>query len=355
MGQKFRSHPTISLPRWAESSARGAVLSSMVVGNGNDRFVGVESNTLGALCLAAVSAVTAATVVSCDDGELPVFASSSDPLIFDGGEDGPPDSDNTYAIPLPKKRFSHTELADLDRSVRAFGTTTGDATNERRGDKEERDEKLDGSTKSSKEGSPSGFLAGSNTPASHGKPDSDDQSSVTTQGTYFYRTHQIHSNKAEKFKLFAIPSSVDLGSDVAHLLGFNLHRLQIGNFADGESSVRIGESVRGKHVYVIASTTSTDAVMELLLVISAVRRASAKKISVVIPYFGYGRQDRKLKREQIAAADLTIMLEEVGVDHVMMLDLHENITRGFFPPKLPVDVSVRRTMRSARSVLWRMC
>jgi ribose-phosphate pyrophosphokinase len=109
---------------------------------------------------------------------------------------------------------------------------------------------------------------------------------------------------------------------------------------DGEIDIQLLESVRGKELYLIQSTCppTNDNLMELILMISAAKRASCKSVTAVIPYFGYARQDRKVvPRVPISAADVAKLIETMGVDRVISLDLHCGQIQGFFGPAVPVD------------------
>jgi ribose-phosphate pyrophosphokinase len=102
----------------------------------------------------------------------------------------------------------------------------------------------------------------------------------------------------------------------------------------------VKDNVRSKDVFIIQSTSPpvNENLMELLLMVSTMRRASAKKINVVIPYYGYARQDRKTApRVPISAADVARLLETVGVDRVILVDVHSGQIQGFFGPRVPVD------------------
>lgn len=141
-------------------------------------------------------------------------------------------------------------------------------------------------------------------------------------------------------KLFSGNGNLALSLEIAKTLGINLGKTTVGRFADGEVNVRILENVRGKDVYVVQPTCPpvNDNIMELLLMISTLNRASARRITVVIPYYGYARQDRKMQaRVPISAADIARLLEAMGVDRVIAVDLHCGQIQGFFGPRVPVD------------------
>ena len=141
-----------------------------------------------------------------------------------------------------------------------------------------------------------------------------------------------------KLKLFTGNSNPALAQRIADALGVELGNVTCKKFADGEVSVTFEETVRGCDVFLIQSTCCpvNDNFMELLVMIDACRRASANRITAVMPYFGYARQDRKARpRDPISAKLCANMLEAAGADRVLTMDLHANQIQGFFD--IPVD------------------
>ena len=139
-------------------------------------------------------------------------------------------------------------------------------------------------------------------------------------------------------KIFAGNSNPQLAADVCKCLGIKLGDAKISQFADGEVSVSIYETVRGSDVFIVQSTCGpvNDNLMELLVIIDAFKRASAGRITAVIPYFGYARQDRKAKsRDPISAKLVANLLTKAGADRILTLDLHATQIQGFFD--IPVD------------------
>ncbi|GEK90730.1 ribose-phosphate diphosphokinase [Alkalibacterium kapii] len=146
-----------------------------------------------------------------------------------------------------------------------------------------------------------------------------------------------HINKTG-VKIFAMNSNPKLAAEIAQEVGVELSKANIDKFSDGEISVNIEESIRGDDVYLIQSTNdpSNDHLMELLIMIDALIRASAGSINVVMPYYGYARQDRKPRpREAITAKVVANMLEHAGIDRLITVDLHAPQIQGFFD--IPVD------------------
>ncbi|WP_025729306.1 ribose-phosphate diphosphokinase [Atopobacter phocae] len=144
--------------------------------------------------------------------------------------------------------------------------------------------------------------------------------------------------KGSQLKLFALKSNQPLAKRMAQELGMELGNISTEQFSDGEIKINIEESIRGDHVYVIQSTSNpvNDNLMELLIMIDALKRASAKTINVVMPYYGYARQDRKAQsREPITAKLVANMITMAGADRVLTLDLHAAQIQGFFD--IPVD------------------
>jgi len=139
-------------------------------------------------------------------------------------------------------------------------------------------------------------------------------------------------------KVFSGNSNPKLAAEICRLMGTKLGESEVKTFADGEVSVSLYETVRGSDVFVVQSTCKpvNDHLMELLVMIDALRRASAGRITAVIPYFGYARQDRKAKaRDPISAKLVANMLTAAGADRVLTMDLHAPQIQGFFD--IPVD------------------
>ena len=139
-------------------------------------------------------------------------------------------------------------------------------------------------------------------------------------------------------KVFCGNSNPKLAQDICKMMGTKLGEAEVKRFADGEVSVSLYETVRGSDVFVVQSTCKpvNDSLMELLVMIDALRRASAGRITAVIPYFGYARQDRKAKsRDPISAKLVANMITAAGADRVLTMDLHAAQIQGFFD--IPVD------------------
>jgi len=139
------------------------------------------------------------------------------------------------------------------------------------------------------------------------------------------------------FFVFAGTSNVPLAENIAKSIGITLGSLEVKRFSDGEIWVKYGENIRGREVFIIQSTNPpADNLVELLILIDAAKRASAKKITAVIPYFGYARQDRKDQpRVAITAKLMANLITEAGADRVMTMDLHAAQIQGYFD--VPVD------------------
>src|SRR6476620_10691105 len=139
-------------------------------------------------------------------------------------------------------------------------------------------------------------------------------------------------------KVFSLNSNVALAQEIATAIGVELGKCSVTSFSDGEVQINIEESIRGCDVFVIQSTSQpvNENLMELLIMIDAVKRASARTINIVMPYYGYARQDRKARaREPITAKLVANLLETAGATRVLTIDLHATQIQGFFD--IPVD------------------
>jgi ribose-phosphate pyrophosphokinase len=141
-----------------------------------------------------------------------------------------------------------------------------------------------------------------------------------------------------KVKLFALSSNSQLAQGIADYTGIPLSKCEVTHFADGEININIPETVRGHKVFVIQSTCNpvNEHIMELLIMIDALKRASAREVNVIIPYYGYSRQDRKAKaRQPISAKLIADLLQTSGAARVVSVDLHAPQIQGFF--NIPID------------------
>ena len=139
-------------------------------------------------------------------------------------------------------------------------------------------------------------------------------------------------------KIFTGSSNVDVAQGIAGCLGLPLGKSDCTQFSDGEISVSLHDSVRGSDCFIVQSTCApvNDNIMELLIMIDAMRRASAARITAVVPYFGYARQDRKSKpRDPISAKLVADLITTAGADRLLTMDLHAAQIQGFF--NIPVD------------------
>lgn len=160
---------------------------------------------------------------------------------------------------------------------------------------------------------------------------------------YRRRENNREDNMSKKYqddtlKIFSLNGNRPLAEKIAKVFGTELGKSVVKQFSDGEISINIEESIRGDHVYIVQSTNQpvNDYYMELLIMIDAMKRASAKTINVVLPYYGYARQDRTAKpHEPITAKLIANLIQEAGATRVLTLDLHTVQVQGFFD--IPVD------------------
>jgi len=150
---------------------------------------------------------------------------------------------------------------------------------------------------------------------------------------------QVGDTDDGKMMVFSGNANTKLAQDIAYYLRIQLGKAVVGKFSDGEVQVEIMENVRGKDVFIVQPTCqpTNDNLMELLVMIDAMRRASAARVTAVMPYFGYARQDRRPRsaRVPITAKVVANMLEAAGADRLLTVDLHADQIQGFF--NIPVD------------------
>lgn len=145
----------------------------------------------------------------------------------------------------------------------------------------------------------------------------------------------VHGSKV---KLFSLSANKELGQEIADFIGVTLAQCDTIKFADGELNINITETVRGHDVFVVQPTSNpvNEHYMELLIMIDALKRASARTINIIMPYYGYSRQDRKaLSRQPISAKLVADLLEVAGASRIISMDLHAAQIQGFF--NIPID------------------
>lgn len=145
-------------------------------------------------------------------------------------------------------------------------------------------------------------------------------------------------NAVTEMKLFGGTSNTTLTTEICDYLGIEPGKITVKTFSDGETSVEIGENIRGQDLFVLQSTCTpvNDNLMQLLIIMDALRRASAERVTAVIPYYGYGRQDRKTKpRVPITAKLVADLITVGGANRVVSMDLHAGQIQGYF--NIPVD------------------
>jgi len=143
----------------------------------------------------------------------------------------------------------------------------------------------------------------------------------------------------KNFDIFTGSANPDLASDVSKILGMDISHADVGQFSDGEIKVQIEDNVRGHDTFIIQSTCAptNKNVMEIMLIADALKRSSASKVTAIVPYYGYARQDRRVRsaRVPISAKVVADMFASVGIDRVLTIDLHSETIQGFFD--MPAD------------------
>src|SRR5690625_1541875 len=153
-----------------------------------------------------------------------------------------------------------------------------------------------------------------------------------------FMSSDCKNESTRPLQLFTLNSNRALAQEIADHIGIPLGKTEVSKFSDGETQISIEESVRGCDVYVIQSTSNpvNENLMELYILIDALKRASAATINIVMPYYGYARQDRKARsREPITSKLVASLMETAGADRIITLDLHAPQIQGFFD--VPID------------------